>query len=598
MHIIQLLRYNKEKIKEGFSHMIKIKKYLENGIKQIKQNKWIHYLLIAIIGIILSIPFLNLVQIRDSHDGSLHMLRLIGTVDTLKIGQFPPLINQNYCNGAGYSMNLFYPPLVTYLPLLIKLFTQTYMGALKIFAVIAIVLSGITMYQFVYQVTGKRAIAFFSAVFYMIAPYKLANVYKRYAIGEFVGMVFIPIVFLGLYNLFEQDRKKHYYIAIGATCLMLSHSVTTVYTAIFCILYILFHIKALKDKEILKKCIINGIFVLLISMLFWMPLLEATTSAEYTIMNDEVMRTNKEFAFANTLSYLQLVKDIGEENGTTFVLGIPTILLFFLTIVVATKVDKKYQEFYLLSVIFALISLFMVGRFFPWITMPNFLCKLQYPWRMLGFFIFFASIVCGSNLYYVIKKISKKQSIEILISLLIMVISISASMKIMSQFYTTDKQKDIEYETYIKENIKISHRQINRDYMPLRALLLQHTYVLNRKEVTYILEGKADIEEERKENLKDEISIKQARKDTILEFPYYYYPGYEITLETEGKIEKITAIESQNGYLSCKLPKEITQGTIKVEYVGTIITTISYIVSAISLIGFIIYIQYEKKKNK
>lgn len=578
--------------------MIKIKKYLNIGMKQIKQNKWLHYLLIAIIGIILSIPFLNFVQIRDSHDGSLHMLRLMGTVDTLKIGQFPPLINQNYCNGAGYSMNLFYPPLVTYLPLLIKLFTQTYMGALKIFAVIAIILSGITMYEFVYQVTGKRIVALFSAVFYMIAPYKLANVYKRYAIGEFVGMIFIPIVFLGLYNLFEQDGKKHYYIAIGATCLMLSHSVTTVYTALFCILYILFHLKALKDKEIIKKCIINGIFILLISMLFWMPLLEATTSAEYTIMNDEVMRTNGEFAFANTISYSQLVKDIGEEDGTTFMLGMPTILLFLLTVLVFRKVDKNYQEYYLLSVVFALISLFMVGRFFPWSIMPNFICKLQYPWRMLGFFIFFASIVCGSNLYYILKKITQKETLHILISLLVIIISISSSMRMMSQFYTTDNEKDKTYETYIKENIKISHRQINRDYMPLRALMLQHTYVLNRKDVTYVLEGKADILEERKEGLKDEITLEQASKETILEFPYYYYPGYKITIETEGKIEKITAVESKNGYLSCKLPNEVTQGVIKVEYVGTMITTVSYIISAISLIGFIIYIRYEKKKEK
>lgn len=195
--------------------MTNIKELINKGIKQIKENKWIHYLIIIIIGIILSIP-LNQIQIRETHDGSLHMLRLLATMDTLEIGQLPPLINQNYCNGAGYSMNLFYPPLVTYLPLLIKLFTSSYMEALKIFGALCIIASGITMYQFVYQVTEKRSIALFSAFFYMIAPYKLANVYKRFAIGEFAAMVFIPWVFLGLYNLFKQDKKKHYYIAIGA----------------------------------------------------------------------------------------------------------------------------------------------------------------------------------------------------------------------------------------------------------------------------------------------------------------------------------------------------------------------------------------------
>ena len=194
--------------------MIKNEK-INNILNIIMDNKWLHYFIIIIIGIVLSIPLAQ-IQIRNTHDGSLHMLRLLGTVDTLKIGQFPPLMNQNYCNGVGYSMNIFYPPLVTYLPLILKIFVSSYMDVLKIFGGICIVASGFTMYKFVYQVTGKRIIALFSAFFYMIAPYKLANVYKRLAIGEFTALVFIPFVFLGLYNLFEQDKKKHYYIAIGA----------------------------------------------------------------------------------------------------------------------------------------------------------------------------------------------------------------------------------------------------------------------------------------------------------------------------------------------------------------------------------------------
>ena len=67
---------------------------VDKTIKLIKENKWIHYGIIIVIGIILSLPLAN-IQIRDTHDGVLHLLRLIGTVDTLKIGQIPPLVNQN-----------------------------------------------------------------------------------------------------------------------------------------------------------------------------------------------------------------------------------------------------------------------------------------------------------------------------------------------------------------------------------------------------------------------------------------------------------------------------------------------------------------------
>lgn len=183
------------------------KNKIEKIIEQIKNNKFIHYSIIVLIGLVLSI-FLFKIELRDTHDGILHLLRVMGTADTLEIGQIPPLINQNYCNGVGYSMNLFYQPIVTYVPLLIKIFTPTYAIAIKAFGGLCIIASGISMYQFTYQITKKRSIALFSAMFYLIAPYKLANVYKRFAIGEFTALVFLPWVFMGLYNLLEQGRKK------------------------------------------------------------------------------------------------------------------------------------------------------------------------------------------------------------------------------------------------------------------------------------------------------------------------------------------------------------------------------------------------------
>ena len=573
-----------------------IKNNIINLLKKIRGNKYVHYFVIIIIGIILSIPLCN-IQIKDTHDGSIHMLRLVGTLDSLKINQFPPLINQNFCNGAGYSMNLFYPPLVTYIPLVIKIFTSSYFTCLKIFGAICIVISGITMYKCTYQITENRIIAFFSAVFYLIAPYKLANVYKRYAIGEFFAMSFIPLVFLGVYNLFNGNKKKHYYIVIGAIGLILSHTVTTLYTAMFCVIYMLFNFKKLKDKEILKKCIINVIFILLVSIMFWLPMLEATSNADYVIMDDDFMRTNGIFASQNTISFSQLFKDKNEENQTTYLLGIPTILAMILTLFVYKKVDKKYKEIYLIFLIFSLISVFMVSRFFPWKIMPNIVCKLQYPWRMLGFLNFFGSIICSVNLYYFIKQMSKKENIKTILAIIFIILSVTDSIFIMSRFYTKDRLNDEKYEDNILKNKKISCMQINRDYMPIKSIN-NLSYVLTREDKTYILEGEAEIIKEEKNELQDLIEIKNIKEKTILEFPYYYYVGYEITINNNGKIVKANPIESENGYISCMINENIENANIKVKYVGTIIEKASYIVSAISFIIFIVYIINEEKRGE
>ena len=241
----------------------------------------------------------------------------------------------------------------------------------------------------------------------------------------------------------------------------------------------------------------------------------------------------------------------------------------------------------------------MASRFFPWQIMPNFICKLQYPWRMIGYFNLFISFVCGINLYLTLKYLIKKDSIKILVIIAFIAISIFSSIKIVSQFFYKEGSENLdkEYEDIILANKKISHMAINRDYMPLRAIKLQKTYVRTRKEKTYILEGKIQIIEENKKDLKDEIKIKDAEEGCVLELPYYYYPGYKIELQTEKGIKELKPVESEHGYLSIVLQENVEEGIITVEYVGTTITYISYITSAISLIIFICYIIYERKKG-
>ena len=80
------------------------------------ENKYVHYEIIIIVGIILSIPLLNL-SIIETHDGLFHFVRLFGTANAFKINQIPPLIMPYFNHGEGYGFNLFYNPLVTYIAL-------------------------------------------------------------------------------------------------------------------------------------------------------------------------------------------------------------------------------------------------------------------------------------------------------------------------------------------------------------------------------------------------------------------------------------------------------------------------------------------------
>ena len=172
---------------------------MKNVLKNIIENKWTHYIIIAIIGLLISIPMLNM-QIIETHDGSIHLLRIIGLNNSMKNSEFPFLIAPYYCRDFGYSMSAIYPQLVTYIPFLFAMITKSFNLGLKIFAMLTIPISGICMYNFTKETTKRKDISFLSAIIYMTFPYRFEDIFTRYAIGEFTAFIFLPIVFHGLYN--------------------------------------------------------------------------------------------------------------------------------------------------------------------------------------------------------------------------------------------------------------------------------------------------------------------------------------------------------------------------------------------------------------
>ena len=571
---------------------------MKNNIKKIveaiKTKRWIHYLIIVIIGILVSIPFLW-VQIYLSDDGKFHLLRLIGLDNAMEYGSFPFLVFPFFCKNWGYSMMTFYPPLVTYIPYILGLISGAFTTGLKLFAGLTVIFSGIFMYNLVNEITKKKGIALFSAILYMIFPYRFECLFNRYAIGEFTAFVFIPTVFQGLHNLLKGDKKRHFYIAIGATGLLLTHTISTLYTAFFCLIYVLFNVKLFFKKEVIKKCLVNVVFILLMSAMFLIPMLEFKLSAEYSILQPEIMKTNAESVATKTIKPSQFLKDIEEDNGVSFVVGIPFITMLLLGILAYSKIEKENKDFYLTFTILGIISTVMCTNLFPWQFMPDFMCTLQYPWRLLGFAFFFFATVCAMNVYYLLNSVNKKWLRTILYILTVIVITAFTVVEL-NQYPVDDTSQDASYEERNKEEPQIHYFSINRDNMPKKALSEQLGYLRTREDNTIIVSGNTNIVNENKEALHMEIEIENAERDTQLEIPYLFYPGYTITLEYDGKVVELDYFESEYGFIQISLPDDIGTGKITVDYTATILEKTAYAISGISIIVFIVYVIWFRKK--
>ncbi len=518
-------------------------------------------------------------------------MRIVSVKEIILDKIFPCFINAKQMQGFGYAVNIFYGPLTTYIPILFSVFTKSSILGLKIFTFLTVLFSGTVMYNFIYKVSKKKMIALISALIYISAPYKLTDIYSRNAVGEYSAFVFIPIVFSGLYDIFNGNKKKHYLLVIGAVGIVLSHTITTVYCAFFAIIYILANWKKLKQKEVLKYISIDLCLILLLTAFYLIPLVEHKMYGDYTVYDSYEMNTTGDYVWSTGIGFKDFISSEFGNNEIVFSIGIVIAFSVCLTPVCFNKLKKN--KGYLLFLILSILSLIMCTKLFPWKVMPNILTVTQFAWRLEGFFVFFVSYICACNIMWLSEALKdNKNIIGIFVIICTMVCSYFGTSRYieknnedgMSNF---DKEK--RYEDSIMAAETIEPYQINREYLPV-SLVNNIGYITNRAEGVCVLDGRALIVNQEKDGLNFTFRA-EGVSDAKLELPYIYYHGY--TVEVNGK--DIKNYESENGFLAIDLDKD---GNVVVKYTGTDIEKAGYIISASTLLGIIIYCISKKFINK
>ena len=570
--------------------MKKINQLIQKFIK----SKYLCYILILFLTIIIMAPIFTM-DLTRNNDYKIHLSRILGIDCSIKEGNIPPIIDVEFMNGFGYALNLFYGPLTTYIPIILFNILGKVGLALKVFTFITVFLSGIAMYKFAFKVSGRRNISTITALIYISIPYKLSNIYDRAAVGEYTAFIFIPIVFLGIYNILNEE-KNDFWLCIGVVGLVLSHTITTVYTALFAILYLLLNFSKLKKWKIWKKFIINIFIAFLICCFFAIPLLEHFFSVDYAIFDKGLMNTTSNDVYDSAIGLQDLFdNEIGNQD-VRFSIGIVTLVLILLSIICYKKIKSEYKNIYLNFAFLAIIALWMSTKYFPWFILPDTLGVIQFAWRNLGFFAFFISLVCGINAITLAENIIKNFNLKdtFLFAVVISICTFSF-LGVMRNYNVGKLENEEKLEDYVLDNDRIYVYSINREYLPIKAFY-NLDYIDEREDRTYILHGKGNIVSEEKDKLQDKLIIENTSDGTILELPYIYYLCYSVEVSYDNKdFEKVNTFESENGLLAISV-NESASVTIKVKYELTLIEKISYLASLIGVVILIIYI-YRKGRR-
>ncbi len=544
----------------------------------IKETEFINYICIILIATLLAIPIFSEKLNVYFDDGIQHIARAYGTLASIKEQGFTSNIISSFTNNFGYSWNLFYGPLSSLGIILVNFVCQNFITAYKIFCFICLIFSGFTMYKFMLSVTKNSNTSLLASVLYISFPYHLTDWYIRNALGEFVSFIFVPLVFLGLYNLFYTE-EKHYYLSLGAIGLILTHNLSTIITCIFSAVYVLVHFKSLKETRVKKGIAISLIFILLVTSFFWLPVIETKMSANYQVYEKDAMST-KESVLDHRLDIKELF--VTQTNDIyVYELGIHIIIMLCFSIVSLKRLREDLRKQYIFCLISAVICILMTTRLWPWQIMPEATYMIQFPWRMLSMAGFFLSAICSINMAVTLKKFNIKDVV------VLSIISITYVFALCNFVPYTDNISNIEsfsLGVMSGKDFEVVAGTAKAEYLPKKAFD-NRFYIATREDATYVLKGKAIIENEEKNGTNYKAKIKTVEKATIFELPYIYYPGYEVRVD--GAI--IDNFETENGFLGVVLDaNEDVELTIK--YTGTTLMKISIIVSLIGIVCFSVYI--------
>ena len=546
--------------------------------KILKNRNLIDFFVIILVAIFLSIPLFNSNLNVYVDDGIQHIARAYGTYLSFQENILFPNIISSFSNGFGYSWNLFYGPLSTYGIVIINLVFSNFIISYKIFVYLCLFFSGYFMYKFINNFMENNNVALLSAILYMSFPYHLTDLYIRNALGEYASFMFIPLVFLGLYNIFYTS-EKHYYLSIGAIGLIITHNLSTLIVFVFSCLYIGLNFEKLKQTNVKKSIIINIIFILGVSAFYWMPLLETKFTTNYQVYEEGMMAT-KESVASHGLQITQLF--VSKNDGSyVFELGPHIIVMLALSIMAIRLIDDKIKENYVFFLISSIICLWMSTKYFPWKILPDKLSIIQFPWRMMMMSAFFLSVICSINIYLILKKFEVKDVVIIASIAVFYTIAFKGYL----QYDNLTNIEDISLGNISGRDFEVSVGLGKEEYLPKKAYD-NRFYIATRDEYIDVLEGNAIIKDEEKNGNHFIANIESGDTDySILELPYLYYPGYEVRLD--GMITN--TFETENGFIGIATLKN-DKATLEVNYIGTSIMKKSLLISFISLIIFGFYI--------
>ena len=379
--------------------------------------------------LLLTIPaFVTLIRpgtqkIQDS----MQYFRVYEMDKCLADGQIPCRWVPDMGYGFGYPLFLYYSPGPYYIGAGLHTLGWQYIDVVKIEFIGGFILSGLSMFLLLSTLFKSGGIAFIGSLIYIYVPVRAVEVYVRGSLGEFLSMIFFPLLFLFSYRILKNIGKYNIlWLGLSIFGLLVTHNLMSVAIVPFLTAWIIYWSLIEKSKSTLKK-IGKGLLVGLgLSAFYVVPLIFERDYVHLESMTGGYFGYQQHFVSLNQIFISNFwgygSSQLGLEDGISLSVGQIQWILSLLAVILAIKFYKKHKtesRTVLLLTGLCLISIFLVHQRseIVWRAIPM-MKYFQFPWRFLVISVFLLSILSAYGIFFIKEKYRIATVVVILIALL------------------------------------------------------------------------------------------------------------------------------------------------------------------------------------
>ncbi len=561
--------------------------------------------------IIILIPLVALIYVSYSilnnqffsvHDDQ-QVARIYLLTEALKSGQFPVRWVNHLGFGFGYPLFIFYPPLIYYIGSLFYLMGASLILSVKLIIFISFVGSMASMYFLLNKFYSKNISAICSS-FYVLTSYRALDVYVRGALSEAFSFVFLPIILLNIYNIFDKKSKNliksFVFLSLAFAGLILTHTLTALgFLLIILVWVFVLYIQTRSIRKIVITVASLGLGGGLSAFSSIPSVIEKKFTLVDGILLTELADYRIHFVYIRQLwdsawgyggSLPELNDGMSFEVGKVLLIGI----IVSLGIITFNVIKNKKIVFNQLLPLFILLPLFMTLKYSKpiWLALQP-IAYLQFPWRFLTFVTLFAPFVFA----FLSNQISKKnKKYSYLFLAIVYVITI---FELFGRFSPESFKQFSDSDYLTKQRLDWATSRSSFEYIPrgvATKVSKDFTTIPDINEIDLprsqfeILEGEGIIE-----NIEFKPGNQKYRAvlstDGKVQFNTFDFPGWQVKINGQK-----TKVDNTNRLKLITVLIPQGESIIELNFSRTPIRLISEIISLVSLI-IIICLLFLKKIN-